>query len=559
MPKAILETIMGYLISAFLQDPIFRYEGVSPEDTVGAISLEKIIDLHCNKAKIGLNLHTLFRDNLVYGFGVVGPRWNKTYGKKIVPKVNKRIFGLDTISKQTVDSLIYEGNELVNIDPYLCLPDPNVSIAEVQKGEFFGWVEHTNYLDLLNEEKHSSGNLFNVRYLKEFKSRKTSIYAIDNSGRDKKTGLSNSPDNPNTTKPLDKIHMFKKIIPKEMGLGKSEYPEKWLFSVAADSILIEARPLGLVHDLFPITVAASDFDGYSRNPVSRLESLYGLQHTLDWMFNAHVANVRKVINDTLIVDPYLINVPDLETPRAGGIVRMRRPAWGRGVKDSVMQLAVTDVTRGHIADTGIIRDAMDRVGATDGWTMGSLRQGGPERLTGKEFEGTKQGAFTRLERMARIIGLQDMQDIGYMFAHHTQQFMSQSTYLNTNGRWEETLLMEFQQDNQKWNWNGKIDSNSRYKVTPYDLLVDYDVKVRDGSVPGSNYSSVWTKMFEILAVNPELQETFDLKRIFMHIARNNGAKNAQEFIRVKMASNEHVSEQAQAGNILPIDQIIGGG
>lgn len=543
---AILETILGYLLAAFFQEPVFRYEGVSPEDTIGAIMLEKIIDIHCNRFKAILNLHTMFRDSLSYGFGVVAPEWRKRHGKRIVKKTIPHWFAEDTYRKVMKNDVIFEGNALSNIDPYLCLPDPNVSIVDIQKGEFFGWIDHTNYYDLLSDEKHSNGRMFNVKYLKEVTGKQTSIYTADQSGREKKTGATRVPFNNNATNPYDVIRMYVKLIPKEWKLGSGEYPEKWYFAIGSDQVVLEARSIGLAHDMFPVAVAAPDFDGYSSTPVSRLETLYGLQHTLDWMFNAHTANVRKVINDTLIVDPYLINVPDLQTGKAGGIVRTRRPAWGRGVKDSVMQLAVTDVTRGHIADASLIREAMDKIAATDSWTMGSLRQGGPERLTGKEFEGTQQGAYTRLERIARLIGVQAMQDIGYMFAHHTQQFMSKDLSLTTTGRWQETLAAEY-------------GNASHIKASPFDILIDYDVKVRDGSVPGNNTSGVWMRMFEILATQPELQETFDLVRIFKHIARNGGAKNVDEFVRVKTQEDSQLAGQARQGNVVPIDQILGGG
>ena len=543
---AILETILGYLLAAFFQEPIFRYEGVSPEDTIGAIMLEKAIDIHCNRFKIILNLHTMFRDSLSYGFGVVAPEWRETHGKRIVKETISHWFTEDTFRKTMREEVIFEGNALSNIDPYLCLPDPNVSIADVQKGEFFGWIDHTNYYNLLSDEEHSKGKIFNVKYLKHITGKQTSIYTADQSGREKKHGGTRVPFNNNATNPYDVIRMYVKLIPKEWELGDSEYPEKWYFAIGADAVVVEARPVGLAHDMFPVAIAAPDFDGYSSTPISRLETLYGLQHTLDWMFNAHVANVRKVINDTIIVDPYLINVPDLKDPRPGGIVRTRRPAWGRGVKDSVMQLAVTDVTRGHIADASLIRDAMDKIAATDSWTMGSLRQGGPERLTKGEFEGTRQGGYTRLERIARLVGVQSMQDIGYMFAHHTQQFMSKDLSLKTTGRWQETLLKEF-------------GGATHIKASPFDLLVDYDVKTRDGSVPGSNTSGVWINMFEILASQPELQQTFDIVRIFKHIARNSGAKNVDEFVRVKMETNKTTTDQVEKGNIVPIDQLLGGG
>ena len=533
---AILETLLGYFVSAFCQQPYFRYEGVSPEDTIGAIMLEKVVDIHCNKWKILLNLHTMFRDSFTYGFGIVAPSWKKKYGKKIVPIQSMNQFDLKKRSRKFEDALIFEGNALANIDPYKCLPDPNVSISDIQSGEYFGWVDTSNYLDLLSEEQHSDGQIFNVKYLKSLNGRRTCIYSTDNSRRNR--NLRSAPEVYSVGSPFDVIYKYIKIIPKEWELGESEYPEKWCFGLAADQVVIKAQPIGLGHEMFPIAVAAPDFDGYGISPVSRLETLYGLQHTLDWMFNTHVQNVRKVINDTLVVDPYLINVPDIENSKEGGIVRTRRPAWGRGVKDSVMQLNVSDVTRGHVADASLIREAMDKIGATDSWTMGTLRSSGPERLTGKEFEGTRQGGFTRLERIAKIVGVQAMQDIGYMFAYHTQQFMSEEVYVKTTGRWQERLMLEY-------------GDATHLKVSPYDLLVDYDLMVRDGSVPGGNYSGMWENMFSLMSEHPELQEKFDLIRIFKHIARNNGAKNVDEFVRVQKMPDEQVVSQVQAGNIVP--------
>ncbi|RLF02475.1 MAG: hypothetical protein DRJ64_09290, partial [Thermoprotei archaeon] len=92
---AILETLLGYLMAAFFQSPMFRYEGVSPEDTLGAIMLEKVIDVHCTKSKVALALHTMFRDSLAYGFGVSAPGWKTVMGKKTVKQDNRKagLFG----------------------------------------------------------------------------------------------------------------------------------------------------------------------------------------------------------------------------------------------------------------------------------------------------------------------------------------------------------------------------------------------------------------------------------------------------------------------------------
>ena len=63
-----------------------------------------------------------------------------------------------------------------------------------------------------------------------------------------------------------------------------------------------------------------------------------------------IANVRKAINDMLVVDPYMVNIHDLRKPGPGRLIRLRRAVWGRGVKDAVGQLEVRDVTQGHVSD-----------------------------------------------------------------------------------------------------------------------------------------------------------------------------------------------------------------
>ncbi len=516
---AILETLMSYMVAAFFREPIFRYEGYSSEDVIGAILLEKVVALHTNKFKVALNLHTMFRDSFSYGIAPVTPIW----------KVHNRGG--------------FEGNALENIDPYLYLPDPNVSADKIQDGEYVGWVDHTNLMDLLSEEVNNP-DMFNVGYLQGLQNRRTAIYNEDPSDRRLKTGEGRS-ESTSVLNKVDEIPMYVKLIPSDWNLGDSDIPEKWFFRLASDEIIITARPAEFNHDKFPVTVCAPDFDGYSATPMSRLEILGGLQGVLDFLFNSHIANVRKAINDMIIYDPFLVNSKDLKDPKPGKLIRMRRPAWGKGVKDAVQQLNINDITRQNIGDSTWIVQWMQKIGAVDDAAMGSLRQGGPERLTGAEFEGTQAGAVSRLERIAKVIGLQAMQDIGEFFADHTIQMMDEPAYIKTTGNWSKELIQEY----------GADISRGRMKVSPDELDINVDVLVRDGSVPGGNYSGVWLRMWESLIKEPQLAKTFDIVRIFKHIARNAGAKNVNDFVRQggqiapATAPDQVVADQADAGNL----------
>lgn len=549
----VLETLLSYYAAAFLQDPIFRYEGTSPNDVIGAILLEKIIAMQCIKSKVGLNLHTQARDAFAYGFGAVTPTWVTETSSIVEVRDRGGFLGFGAREETvTVDKVTYEGNALENIDPYLYLPDVNVPIHDPQAGEYVGWVSSTNYMSLLSNEKNSK-DMFNVKYLKELNGRRTGIFTGDNSGRGAKSGMaSRTFPTQEVTNQVDIIKMFVKLIPKDYELGPSEYPEIWYFELAADEVIITAKSANLSHNKFPISVIAPDYDGYSMSPVSRIEILNGLQGVLDFMFNSHIANVRKAIHDMIIYDPYQVNSNDLKNPSPGKLIRLRRPAWGRGVKDVAQQFAVNDVTRGNVADSTWIVQWMDRISGADASMQGSLRQGGPDRLTSAEFQGTMGGGINRLERIAKVVGMQGMQDIGTFFAHHNKQMMENDQYVKITGEWQDVLIAEYGEGGE---------GRGRIKVSPDQLDINYNVLVRDGSVPGGNYSQSWIQLFQILGSNPELAQKFDVVRVFTHIARNLGAKNVTDFIRrggniqPQTMPNEHVQQEMEAGNLVPIGNL----
>lgn len=549
---SMLEALLTYLTMAFFQDPMFQYEGVEDNDTVGAMMMEMVVRLHCNKSKVALNIHTVLRDALGYGIGVGAPYWNKVYGRRVIKgesQTESELGNSSSMFAKTIDNeLIFEGNALSNVDPYMWLPDPSAPSSDIQRGEYVGWIDRSNFMDLLSEESNDpGGDLFNVRYLGKKKDKRSSL-AMDQSERNTRIGggadIHRSMSASIT--PIDRIKMYVKLIPKEWGLGDIETPQKWYFELASDDLVISAHRADYNHGKFPIAVASPEFDGYSATPIGRMEVLYGLQHTLDFLFNSHISNVRKAVNDMLIVDPYLVNIEDLKDPQPGKLIRLRRPAWGRGVDKVVQQLAVQDITRANISDSAYITQWMDRISGADQSMQGALRMSGPERLTGSEFQGTRSSAISRLQRLAMIIGMQFMQDIGTMFAVHTQQFMSQDTYVRVTSQYADKLENIF--GNKK----------RGVKVSLYDLAVNYDTITRDGSIPGGNFSQSWIELFKVIGANPQLMQEFDISRIFMYIASQLGAKNVEDFkrnidqIQTQTMPDAQVASQVQAGNLVPV-------
>lgn len=559
---ATLEILLTYMTAAMLEDPMLRYEGTGPEDILGAILLEKVIQQQCYYTKAQMALHTMFRDGFCYGLSAVSPVWMVERGwvSRKMPGVPSPVdisLGRMPGSKRvSIEEMLFEGNKVTNIDPYRFLPDPNVAIEKAQDGEFVGWIAADSVIGLLKEEKVND-LFFNCRYLQHLESCQSSLTKNDPSGRGTRSGISTQTSAykvSSTTKPCDVVWMYIDLIPREWKLSSEEYPETWLFGVAAEQIVIMAQPLNLNHNKKPIVTFAPDFDGYSIAPIARMEMINGLQTTLDWMFNSHVTNVRKSINDMLVVDPSLVNMDDLKDPEPGKLIRLRRSVWGRGVESAVKQLAVTDITRNNVADASMIMDLMKATsGSVD--AVSGLRRKTSERVTAEEVRGDRFGGLSRLERLAKVAGWMAMRDLGMMMASQTQQLMSEETYIKTTGQWQDVLRQEY----------GITDQ--RIPVSPLDLLVNYDVFVRDGSIPGGNFADVWTQMLPQIMQDVEVRKNMDIVRIIKHIMRSLGAKDVNQFDRkqplsmpapqmqIEAQPDEAVAQQAQAGNLVPVGEM----
>lgn len=560
---AALETVLTYFVAAFLEMPIFKYEAGNPQSVVGAFLMQKVVESHCNSFKVGLNLHTLFRDNFAYGVGGAAITWKKRYGYKSVlqpqgffSSVFQKFMNTMPPTRIQEQTVLAEGSALKNIDPYLLLLDPNVPVHEAQEGEFIGWIEETNRMSILEDEKYEADTYFNGKYLGDYRG---NIYKSQynksktESGRGERAGT-NSEINNTTGQPLDRIWLYYTIIPEEWGLSDSQYPEKWLFGIIGDKIICSAQPLGLNHNQYPISLCSTDFDGYSVTPISRLEIVSGMQTHLDWLFSSHMTNVRKAINDMLIVDPSLINMDDLRDPKAGKLIRMRRSAWGRGVENAVKQLNVQDITARHIQDSSYLVDLIQRVtGATD--ALSGMQRTSGERVTAEETQYVRGSALSRLTKAAKIASLQSMQDIGYQFAMNTQQLMENPMWVRVVGDWEQLLSAEYGLQQPV----GYEMQQGRMRVTPEQLLVDIDLNVKDGSIMSGDNPQVWTQLFQTVVSQPALFQSLDVVRIFKHIARIMGAKDINEFVikagaipNVVPMDQGVIEEQARQGNVVPV-------
>jgi len=545
------EVLLTYNASAFLRQPIFRYEpSGDPNDTLGVILLESLIQQQVVKARMGLNLHTMWSDDITYSFGAVAVNFEKTLGTKTRNGIRKEV-------------VKYQGNRLRNLDPYNSYPDIHVPIWNTEDMEYFAWVDRRNYSRLFNLESLDS-SFFNIRYLEKISNGKSQYYNSNvESGRYAKTNVNpdNRPASFMASKPIDVIWCYCTIIPKDLGLGRSTTPELWRFALAADSLIIAANPVELDHGGIPIAVCSIRNDGHSLINPSILEIEYPIQHGMDWLWGTHVSAIRKTVNNMLLIDPSLININDFMDSRAGLLARLRPQAWGRSMMDqAVKQLDIKDITQNNISDIGFLRGMADSSMGTSDQARGIQNRRG-ERVSSAEARGTMSALLGRHEKDAKIAAMQANYSIAYQMASNTLQFMEGEQRVKILGDYAAELSAEYSDVAREISVD-RLGNTSAY-VSLDNLDVDYDVVIQDGTIPSGEYADTWTSLLTIASKSPEVFKELNFTRIWLHIARLMGAHNASDFRKVsnnitsRVAGDQEINNQVSKGNLVSLAELGG--
>lgn len=531
---AIRETLLTQYVSTFFKPPIFRYRGVEGRDPLTAAKQEIIVDLQRYHSKVELSLYSMWSSFLSYGVAFGSPTWKKKYGT-----------GTPRNPRSGEPVKMWEGNALNYISPYDSLPDVNKSVNQIQESEYFGRVRHTNLYELLAEERVDP-NMFNCKYLHHMN--RTSIFVPEaDSAEDRPGEVWGS-------KPVDVIEKSVVLIPKMWSLGSSEYPEKWLFWIAGDGLIIRAEPLGLFYDEHPVVCGAPLFDDYTMTPISILERISGMQTFANWLINAYIIGTRRAMAINLVVDPSAINMDDLRSDEVVKLIRLNRSHWGKSkVSDYLQQLKIDNVTQDNIPGVSFLMDMVERVTGVTEAMQGLMRKGG-ERRSALEAQNSFSSAMSRVQKDAKLVSIQVHQDIARQFAYNNQQFLSTDLRLKITGDWQRRLEIEFGLDKDKF------PVGSEFVITPEDF-VDFDNNLisYDGSVPGDEDRNNWVQLVSPMFANPMIgaQLGLDMRRIFLHVARQLGATNVADFLltpqKVRTESPDVVEEEVRKGNFAPVE------
>lgn len=537
---AVLMSAHTYWTSVFLgRSPVLQYDGTSGASEDGVLAVEAIMNYQVNVGRMLPQWYIWLLDVGKYGMGITGSYWDR---EKIV--INREVevpdsfLGVNLGTAQTEMKRFvmdgYQGNRLYNVRPWDFFPDPRVTVGRMQEGEFCGRYTQVGWNTITKGV--AANRYFNVDVLRRIRHSSADI-------RDKGSDKIILPFGPNEgvsrfdiidMNSVDLLEMYVELIPRDWGLGDSSYPEKWIFVIANDQVVIQAQPLGDYHNKFPFYILEYEPDGHAMFKRGLLEIVGPMTDVITWLINTHFYNTRKSLNDMFVVDPTKIVLKDLKDPSPGKIIRLKEEMYGQDVRNAIWQFPVQNVTQQHLQDTEILSSLIQRVSGVNDNIMGLLDQGG--RKTATEVRTSSTFGINRLKTVAEWFSATGVHDMAQILLQTTQQHYS--------GREKLRLAGDFFMH---------PGAQRQLEVSPGDIQGFFDFVPVDGALPVDRFAQVnmWTNLLQQMAQSPQVLQQYDLGRIFAWIAQLGGLKNIHRF-KIQIQEPEDLIQQAQAGNVIPI-------
>jgi hypothetical protein len=529
-----IQTATSFVHSTFSQkERLFELTGSGSEDVANSEAMETDLNYQVDKSKLMVKLYAFILDNFKYGISVGKVTWEKeTCQMRVAKKQPAPVSPIDQLKKLfggaggapkmiTVESveevLKYEGNCVTNVSPYNFLPDPNLPVARFQEGQFCAFEEMVSRDKILAGE---GKQYYGTKHIKEIKKDVTQTQE-----RRRYSTLIDDATTP-VTAAKGKVNRESMIFTeiqfsltpsdwnekfKEAGIdfGDEEYPMKFVAVIANDNKLIKFEPLGYLHNKF--TYVVSEFLPDHNNFISHglAECIHELQALMTWFYNSHVTNVKRNIKNQFVANTESVNVEDLTENRS--VIRIKTKP-GVDVNNAVKQLAVTDVTSGHVSDANSIFTLIQTV---TGVSDNALGQYAPGRRSAFESRQVTAGAAMRLKMHAVLMWNTGIEPLGQMMLSNTRQMRSKDVY-------------------------DRIVGPKRAQENPFEttILADsnqisggYDFMPYDGTLPSEKNSQaqILNELFTTLISNPAAGQALgiDARKLLARIGELLGIKDLE--------------------------------
>ena len=521
-----IQTFVSFAVMLLTQrDYFFELSGSGIEDEKAAKLGQAVLqrDLVHNKFD-GVLLPQFLTDIARYGLGVLKTDWvRKTVptmqtvpDPKWKPDPSMPQATTPPMIQSWTEKTSYLGNRITVISPFRWFPDTRLPLTRYREGEFCADENEYSYGEL--EKLQAQGDVAGLQYVPRlpdasFSDRRFNVLTKDQNA-DPTAGRSSSRYiliteveilcNPSKT-------MIDKNTPLDPNIDAEIVVLVW---IANDGRIIRLQDSGYEHNEF-LYDAGQFFNDQARVVNFGLaELLAPMQDILDWLMNSRVTNVRKVIQNQLVVDPRYVDMQDLKDRNP--IIRLKTTPDGMNMDSMIKQLNVVDATTGHLSDMANVSGLAKEATGIQENLLGQFASG---RRSAREASNVNANGAARVQLPIKGIWQSALQPMGCKMLSNAQQGLDMEQLVSVVG------LQRIVSDPQT--------AQSFLPVDKSSLVGSYDFLIFDATLPSQRMAmaQALAQAGDILMKNPRsvMVLGIDPKLIFDEWLELMGVKNAERF------------------------------
>lgn len=524
-----IQTFVSFAVMMLTQrDYMFELSGSGVEDEKAAKLAQAVLqrDLVHNKFT-GILLPQVLTDIARYGLGIIKTDWTR----EVVPvqqqvpdprwKPDPMMPGQvqPPMITQWGEKTKYLGNKLSVISPYRWFPDTRLPLTRFRDGEFCADEVEYSMGELRKLEKQ--GSVAGLDFVPPIQDTAFSDRRLVSMTRDQETQFDPTRTSASSnryvliTEVELRCNPSKTLIDKDTPIDKDIDAEIILLVwIANDGRIVRIEDSGYEHNEF-LYDCSQFFNDQSRViNFGIAELLAPMQDILDWLMNSRVTNVRKVIQNQLIVDPRFVDLQDLKDRNP--IIRLKSTPDGMSMDQVVKQLAVSDATTGHLNDMGVVSGLAKEATGIQENLLGQFSSG---RRSAREASNVNANGAARVQLPIKGIWESLIQPIGRKMLCNSQQGLDMEQLVSIVG------LQRVVSDPQA--------AQSFLPVDKSMLVGSYDFLIFDATLPSQRMATAaaLAQAGDILMKNPAsvLALNIDPKLVFYEWMELMGIKNAEKF------------------------------
>lgn len=519
------ETYVSQLTKIFLSPGSMFQVTSSPENDDDVRAINALLSKHETIGAYPREFLLWFRDVSKYSIHAMEISWGRTEVKQYR---NNPLSNSNTAEAMITTSPDYY-NKIKRISPYNLFFDLTVEPAKVhENGEFVGYHEHVNYPQLqklmndiygdnsMNYSDALASGTFDLDYVWEaadsFLNPKVETNRDQNQYIDWTTFFDNaSAKNGKAVKRGYVLTTFYfRATPQLLGIKseKDNTVRVYKVLIVNGNNIIYFGEETAAHGYFPIVIGQPAEEGLGLETQSFVENIKPIQELVTKLHTARVADLARAISDRGIYDPLLVDGKLINS--ANPTVKIPLKPYGQGrqmVNQAYYQIPYrSDAAQSLIQEAAIVTKYGEDVGGLNPVQRGSFVKG---NKTLGEFQTIMGNADDRMFVVGLMIECQSMTPIKEILKSNILQYQGPQAVYDPDTKAELTLSPE----------------NLR--------KIQFLFKMADGLRPVSLFSNPDTLMgaLQFISQSPQMQQEYDVVRLFAHIFNVKGAEDLNSFRR----------------------------